>query len=42
MTELPMEVEVNKCSYRVKEDEVRVRLKKWARCTWFKLQVHRG
>ena len=42
VTELPMEIEVTKSSYRVRENEVRIKLKKWARCSWFKLQVHRG
>ena len=41
VTELPMEIQVDKSSHRVKENELRIRLKKWARCTWFKLQVHR-
>ena len=42
VTELPMEIEVTKCRHRVKENELRVVLRKWARCTWFKLQVHRS
>lgn len=41
VTELPMEIEITKCFHRVKENELRIKLKKWARCTWFKLQVHR-
>lgn len=41
VTELPMEIEVDKCSYVVKGDELRITLRKWARCAWFKLQVHR-
>ena len=41
VTELPMEIEVDRCSHRVKENELRIKLRKWARCSWFKLQVHR-
>ena len=42
VTELPMEIEVTKCSYTVRENELKIRLRKWAKCSWFKLQVHRG
>ncbi|KAK3232739.1 hypothetical protein CYMTET_56928 [Cymbomonas tetramitiformis] len=37
ITEFPMEVVVDECKYEVRENEVKIVLRKWAKTGWFKL-----